>query len=126
MIDVGRTIARSISSPTIVCLMGDLGAGKTTVAKGIISELTDLSPQEITSPTFQYVNVYQADRVVHFDLWRLNDLDEFLELGLDEYVFGRISLIEWPDRVEGWLPEERLSVEIHVLCGQGRKIEITQ
>jgi tRNA threonylcarbamoyladenosine biosynthesis protein TsaE len=121
MIDVGKKIASFLVMPSIVCLMGDLGVGKTTLAKGIISELTRASTQEITSPTFQYVHLYE--QVAHFDLWRLRDISEFLALGLDECLFDRISLIEWPDRIEGWLPKDVTTIGIRSF-GDGRKVDL--
>jgi len=122
MVFVGRKIAHSLISPSIVCLNGDLGSGKTTLAKGIISELSGVSSQEITSPTFQYVHLYE--QVSHFDLWRLRDVSEFLGLGLDEHLFDRISLIEWPDRITPLIaPLDVLSINIQSV-GDGRRIVV--
>jgi len=127
MVAVGRAIARFVCDPIIICLEGELGAGKTTIAKGLISELTSLAPQEITSPTFQYVHLYETDRfeIAHFDLWRVRDLTEFLSLGLDEHIVNTLSLIEWPDRIGTWLPKDVLSIGIQS-HDQGRTISLTQ
>ena len=81
MMAFGASVSRAVQCPRVISLSGDLGAGKTTMAKGMISALTGILPSEITSPTFQYVHFYEGPHVAvaHFDLWRLNGIDEFLD-----------------------------------------------
>lgn len=122
MMRLGATLSTFISSPKVITLNGDLGAGKTTLAKGFIAASTGLASTEITSPTFQYVHFYQPN-IVHFDLWRLKGSDEFLSLGLEEYLRDGIVLIEWPDRIPFLIPPDALHIEITVQEG-GRLVTI--
>jgi tRNA threonylcarbamoyladenosine biosynthesis protein TsaE len=96
----------------VFCLFGELGAGKTAFARGFLRALgvTD----DIPSPTFNLVLTYdtEAGVVWHFDLYRLGGRDEAVELGIDEAFADGICLIEWPDLLGSWLPEQR--IEIHL------------
>ncbi len=103
----------SLSRPgDIFCLFGNLGAGKTAFARGFLRALG--VADDIPSPTFNLVLTYDTDagQVWHFDLYRLGARDEAVELGIDEAFADGICLIEWPDRLGSWLPEQR--VEIHL------------
>lgn len=103
-----------------VCLSGNLGAGKTTLARGAIEAWTG-APEEAPSPTYTLVQTYQGPRgeLWHVDLYRLKRAEEAWELGLEE-AFGQAAcLIEWPDRLEGLLPRDRLDVEL-TADGAGR------
>jgi tRNA threonylcarbamoyl adenosine modification protein YjeE len=120
MMELGATLSSSISSPKVITLNGNLGAGKTTFAKGFIAARTGLSPTEITSPTFQYVHFYHPE-IVHFDLWRLKSVEEFLNLGLEEHLCGGTVLIEWPDRIRSLIPDDAIHVEI-AIQGSGRLV----
>jgi tRNA threonylcarbamoyladenosine biosynthesis protein TsaE len=103
----------------VVALVGDLGAGKTTLARGLIRSLMGPTT-EAPSPTFTLVQTYAAPGlpVWHFDLYRLNDPREARELGLEEAVDG-LALIEWPERLGRDLPLARLEVRLS-FAGQGR------
>jgi tRNA threonylcarbamoyladenosine biosynthesis protein TsaE len=103
----------------VVALMGDLGAGKTTLARGLIRSLMG-EATEAPSPTFTLVQTYAAPGLTiwHFDLYRLNDPREARELGLEEAVDG-LALIEWPERLGRDLPLVRLEVRLS-FAGQGR------
>jgi len=125
MILFGEAFGKKLHSPVVVALAGDLGAGKTTLAKGVISGLCGVPVSSITSPTFQYVHFYSGNSgdVSHFDLWRLRDEHEFLCLGLEEYLSFGISLVEWPDRIRSLLPSSTLFIETKV-WGEGREVSI--
>lgn len=105
----GKKIGQQLGSGSIVCLWGDLGAGKTTLIKGIVEGITGLPHGEVRSPTFTYLNIYANDTslpVYHFDLYRLNDAEEFLSLGFEEFLFGEgICCIEWSEKIRSILPE---------------------
>jgi tRNA threonylcarbamoyladenosine biosynthesis protein TsaE len=95
-------------------LHGEMGSGKTTLVKSIVSELGIDSP--VTSPTFSIVNEYgesEQDKVYHFDLYRLKNEAEALDIGFEEYVTsGKLCLIEWPEKVINLLPEKVFEVKI--------------
>lgn len=110
---LGMQIGRLIEQPTLILLQGDLGAGKTVLARGIARGLGVSEHTPITSPTFTLMNHYPARLdLYHFDLYRLSDPDELIELGFDEFAHGTgVSLVEWPERLDdrGF---ERLRVEL--------------
>lgn len=121
---IGREIAHLLPDKGVVCLKGDLGAGKTTLSKGIVSELTGLSPHEVNSPTFTYLNIYEGEDspLFHIDCYRLKGEKEFLERGLDEYFEGR-CLIEWPERILKILPACWGEITIEYNGERGRVIQ---
>ncbi len=125
MIEFGIRLARDMKTDTVIALIGDLGAGKTTLAKGLICGLTGTGVDDVSSPTFQYVSLYegQGRSVAHFDLWRLAGVDEFVSLGFEDLLTTTTSLIEWPDRISILLPPETLFITSRVVEG-GREVII--
>jgi tRNA threonylcarbamoyladenosine biosynthesis protein TsaE len=110
---LGRAIAQALGPGEAVCLFGPLGAGKSTLARALVRALT--TPDEaVPSPTFTLVQFYDGARlnVAHFDLYRLSSPDEAYEIGLDEALDEGAAVIEWPERLEGRLPRDRLDIEI--------------
>lgn len=114
-----KEFAKTLKAGDVVLLEGEMGAGKTVLAKGLIAGMgiTD----EVTSPTYAYVNEYQG-RVFHFDCYRIESEAQALGLGLLDY-FGRdgVCLIEWSENIEGLLPEKCKRVKI---SGSGNVREI--
>jgi len=110
---LGEAIAGVLQPGDVVCLSGPLGAGKSTLARALIRALTTPN-EDVPSPTFTLVQFYEGPRlkVAHFDLYRLSDPDEAYEIGLDEALDDGAALIEWPERLQGRLPADRLDVEI--------------
>ncbi|WP_418791640.1 tRNA (adenosine(37)-N6)-threonylcarbamoyltransferase complex ATPase subunit type 1 TsaE [Phosphitispora sp. TUW77] len=111
-IAIGNALGKMLGAGNIVCLEGDLGTGKTHFAKGIALGL-DIG-EHVTSPTFTIINEYEGRLpFYHIDVYRLIAEDEAYELGLEEYLYGGgVTLIEWPERVNGLLPDEYLMVKI--------------
>ncbi|MBP3192839.1 tRNA (adenosine(37)-N6)-threonylcarbamoyltransferase complex ATPase subunit type 1 TsaE [Natronogracilivirga saccharolytica] len=124
-IEAGKLFAAQLQRGDIVLLSGDLGAGKTHFAKGI-AEFFDIPHAEVQSPTFTLIHEYQGRiPVYHLDCYRLNHPDEALEFGLDEYLYGNgITLIEWPEKIAGLLPDGLWQVSITHVSEQIREISI--
>jgi len=123
---LGERIARELPPQRVVLLIGNLGAGKTTLAKGIVSGLGAAPPDEVSSPTFTLIHEYGAGgRVYHVDLYRLDEPREVASLGLEE-LFDReaIVLIEWGERFPQLLPASRTEIRIRVTRDQEREIEV--
>ena len=104
------TLAKLCQPGDVICLFGDLGAGKTTFARGFLRALG--VADEIPSPTFNLLLTYDtaAGTIWHFDLYRLNEPNEIIELGFEDALADGISLIEWPNRLGNWLPERRIEI----------------
>jgi len=109
---LGARLASAVRPGDVIALSGDLGAGKTTLARALIQALAGAGT-DVPSPTFTLVQTYETDRlpVWHFDLYRLEDPGEARELGLEEAVDG-LALIEWPERLGRLLPVARLEVRL--------------
>jgi tRNA threonylcarbamoyladenosine biosynthesis protein TsaE len=110
---LGAAIAAGLRPGEAVCLSGPLGAGKSTLARALVRALTTPA-EEVPSPTFTLVQFYEGARlkVAHFDLYRLSSPDEAYEIGLDEALDDGAAVIEWPERLAGRLPADRLDVTI--------------
>lgn len=108
---IAKQIAKTCKKGDIVLLFGDLGAGKTVFAKGFVSYF---SKAQVVSPTFTIVNTYKGDiNIYHFDLYRINSVEELEEIGFEEYLYSDgICLIEWPERAKELLPRNLIKVSI--------------
>ena len=123
-IALGERIAAELPSKAVVLLIGNLGAGKTTLAKGIVKGLGAASPEEVASPTFTLIHEY-GDRVYHVDLYRLETEAQLATLGLEE-LFDRdaIVLIEWGERFPALMPAERIEIRLEPEGENTRRIEL--
>jgi len=109
---LGECIGNVAKKGYIICLTGELGVGKTEFVKGFAKGAG--VEDYVTSPTFTIINEYQGKiPVYHFDVYRINSVDEMNEIGCDEYFFGEgVSIIEWADLIEDIIPEECIKVNI--------------
>ena len=125
---VGEKIAKIMSKGTIITLTGDLGAGKTHFVKGFAKGLN--CDNLVTSPTFTLLNVYDSGTmpIYHFDMYRLGSCEEAEELGFNEYFdiksLDGVSLVEWPEQVEGLIRENHYEIKIEKLGDNKRKITL--
>lgn len=119
-------LAAALRPGDVVCLSGDLGAGKTALARATLRALSGDPGLEVPSPTFTLVQVYDAPAaaVWHFDLYRLSAPDEVVELGWDEASGSGIALVEWPDRLGPLLPADRLDVTLTVTGPESRRADL--
>jgi tRNA threonylcarbamoyladenosine biosynthesis protein TsaE len=124
---LGERLARALPPHGVVLLTGNLGAGKTMLAKGIVSGLGAAPAEEVSSPTFTLIHEYGYGRVYHVDLYRLEEPRELATLGLDE-LFDRdaMVLIEWGERFGRFLPAQRTEIRIRAVDRDEREIEVTE
>ena len=113
-IAIGRTIAALLPSAAVVLLIGNLGAGKTTLTKGIAQGRGAAEPEDVTSPTFTLIHEYSGQtRMYHIDLYRLDTEREVLTLGLEElYDQDALVLIEWGERFPRLIPQEHWEIRL--------------
>ncbi len=123
---LGEIIGKSLNPGSIIALVGDLGAGKTVLAKGIAKGLGVV--EEPNSPTYVIMNSYEG-RIpfYHFDLYRVENEDELLGIGYDEFFFGDgVAAVEWADRVQGIFPEHTIRIEIRIPESESEDSETTR
>lgn len=124
-IELGRRIANDLPRRCVVLLIGNLGAGKTTLAKGIVSGLGAAKPDDVSSPTFTLIHEYGG--VYHIDLYRLDRAEQVATLGLDE-IFDRdaVVLIEWGERFPQLMPSKRVEIHLRTIDEDQREIAVNE
>ena len=126
---IAKKYASSIKAPCVISLVGDLGAGKTTFAKGFAEGFG--IAETVTSPTFTIMNEYQGDKMplYHFDMYRLSSEEEAINSGFEEYFdlkkLKGVVLVEWASNVEGLLPALHIEINFTKLDENKREISIT-
>ena len=124
-IALGRTIAARLPKRALVLLIGNLGAGKTTITKGIVDGLSAGDPDEVASPTFTLIHEYGDGRVYHIDLYRLDTAAEVATLGLDDLLDREcVVLIEWGERFPELWPDDRIEIRLTASSDETRSIEV--
>ncbi len=122
--EVARKLISNFSHLKVWCFYAEMGAGKTTLIKQICHELQVV--HEMSSPTFSIVNEYESTKngaVYHFDFYRLKDLEEAVNIGVEEYFdSGNFCFVEWPELVEPVLPEEYLKINIKLVSDNARSL----
>ncbi|MGY5804998.1 tRNA (adenosine(37)-N6)-threonylcarbamoyltransferase complex ATPase subunit type 1 TsaE [Rhizobium sp. LEGMi12c] len=123
--ELGEDLALALKAGDCLALSGDLGAGKSSLARALLRAMADDAELDVPSPTFTLVQSYELRiPVSHFDLYRLGDPSELAELGFDEALQTGICLVEWPEMAEGELPKERIDLKL-THEGDGRRVMIT-
>jgi len=121
---LGAALAPLAGPGLVIYLDGDLGAGKTTLVRGLLRALGDSGP--VKSPTFTLVELHAISglNLYHFDFYRFNQAEEYLDAGLDEYFDGRgVCLVEWPERAAPYLPAADIRIRLAV-CESGRQASV--
>lgn len=130
----GEKLGMLLTPGDVIALVGELGAGKTTLVKGIAMGLGVADRRAVKSPTFALVQKYEGRiPIYHFDAYRLEDTQEMLDIGSDEMIYGNgVAIVEWADKVSGCLPKEYLKITLTAIsesernmeiCGYGRRYE---
>jgi len=122
----GREFAKRLKAPVLVLLSGELGSGKTTLTKGVVSGLGAAGEDEVTSPTFTLVHVYgDAAKVYHADLYRIENFRDFETLGLEDvFAAPAIVILEWSERFPLPSPWPQIRLRLEHLGGDARRITI--
>lgn len=125
-----REFVEAMDDSTVFAFYGDMGAGKTTFIGELCREL-GVSDDVTNSPSFSIVNEYRSDTtaelIYHFDLYRLDSLDEALDMGIEDYFdSGALCLLEWPERVEELLPDDAVRVKLFVNDDDSRTLQLSR
>jgi tRNA threonylcarbamoyladenosine biosynthesis protein TsaE len=125
--EIGRQLAHRLTPPMLVLLSGELGSGKTTITKGIISGLGVAREEEVTSPTFTLVHVFRNHlKVYHVDLYRVEDFHGFESLALeDAFAEPSVVIIEWAERFTLRTDWPRLAIHLDHIAADTRRITVT-
>ena len=123
-------LVKNIKRGQVICLVGDLGAGKTTLTQFLCDALG--VDDYVTSPTFNLMNTYQGElhgepiQIHHFDVYRIFDADEMLEIGFDDYLYGDgICIIEWANQVKQMIPKDSVWIEMSLSLDGKRVLKMT-
>lgn len=122
---LGEELGRQLGKGDVVALTGELGAGKTCFAQGLVKGL-GVKTGKITSPTFILMNVYSGRLpVYHFDVYRMHNMNEILDIGYEEFFYGDgVTIIEWADKIKKLLPKTCIKVRMQISGPKERKITI--
>ena len=121
--NIAEIFSRDIREGDIICLNGDLGAGKTHFVRGFVKGF-GLVAEVVSSPTFTIINEYEGELpIYHFDCYRLEHFSEALEIGAEEYFYGNgVTIIEWPEKIQEILPDYTIDIRILVTGKEEREI----
>ena len=125
MISFGKIISEKLAPGMVIALTGSLGAGKTTLVKGIAAGLDIKS--EVTSPSFTIISEYHEGRLplYHMDLYRIDNVEELYMIGFEDLIYGNgLSIIEWSEKAEDLLPDDCIHLLIEIQENGSRKITI--
>ncbi len=124
-ISIGRALGRRLSPGDVICLSGELGAGKTCLVKGLAEGL-GIRGRVVTSPTFIIIREYKGRiPLYHIDLYRIGSIDDMRDLGMEEVVYGSgVTAIEWAERIRDRLPDERIDITLKWSDIKTRNVEM--
>lgn len=123
-ITIANEIADMIAYPSILCLYGDLGAGKTAFSRAFIRHLCVDETMTIPSPTYTFVQTYDDDQIWHFDLYRMETPDQLYDIGWEEALSAKLCLIEWPERLETMKQDNAVDIMIETLPDGTRRFTL--
>lgn len=126
--ELAQQFAKALGPGSVVCLKGELGAGKTHFVKGM-ARAFGIGEEEVHSPTYTLINEYKGNGLplYHFDCYRLESIEEALEIGAEEYFYGEgVSVIEWPERIRDLIPPDAIWITITSVAPSKRKFVIQQ
>ena len=124
---LGKQFSAKLSAGMVVAISGPLGSGKTVLIQGTCEGFG--VKQHVTSPSFIIINEYPAEKfpVYHFDLYRLKNIQELINLGYEEYFYGKgVCLVEWAEKAQELLPDERIEITLKILSENQREIVIQE
>lgn len=126
--EAARQFVALMGDETVYAFYGEMGAGKTTFIRELAKAL-GVTDDDVNSPSFSIINEYRSDTtaelIYHFDLYRLDSLDEAFDIGVEDYFdSGAVCLIEWPERIQDILPDDTVMVHITELADGSRQIDI--
>lgn len=126
--NIGKELSKTLQKGAILTLEGDLGAGKTTLMRGLVEGIHQVHSRDVCSPTFSYLNIYEGTPTIyHFDLYRLPSSKEFILAGFDEYFFlDGICCIEWPEKIQSILPTHAIHITILYKQKDEREVSIVR
>jgi len=122
----GREFSKRLKAPVLVLLTGDLGTGKTTLTKGLVSGLGAANEDDVTSPTFTLIHVYgKPAKVYHADLYRIENFHDFETLGMEDmFITPSVTILEWSERFPLPSPWPQIQVRLEHLGGDARRITV--
>ncbi len=121
-------LGKNTKKGAVICLFGEPGAGKTTFTKGFTAGASSFPPDKVSSPTFNYLHIYEGTvPIYHFDLYRLNNSEEFISAGFDEYLYSNgICCIEWSEKIEDLIPPDAIRIVLSHVDASSRKIAVNE